>query len=188
MNKLIRLIQFFKLNNIYKKAAQIKLLILDVDGVLSDGGVYMSDDGKELKKFSVLDGVGIKMLHRTGVEIAIITGSHAQAIQHRMQFLGIKHVFLGQERKMQTFNELKTKLNLKDKQIAYVGDDIPDIPLLKQVGLAITVANASSLVKKHAAWITKNSGASNVVREVCELIMRAQHTLQTQREYYFYSK
>jgi 3-deoxy-D-manno-octulosonate 8-phosphate phosphatase (KDO 8-P phosphatase) len=185
IQKLLKYRPFNKFNKIQKKAFKIKLLILDVDGVLTNGSVYMDSEGNEIKVFSVLDGIGMKMLRRTGVEIAIITGSFAQAIKHRMEFLGIKYVALGQERKINTFNDLKEQLNITNEQIAYVGDDIPDIAMLKLVGLPISVKNATPQIKQHASWITKNCGGNGAVREVCELIMKAQNTLQQQNAYYF---
>lgn len=166
------------------KAAKIKLLILDVDGVLNDGSVYMMHEGEEIKKFSALDGIGIKMLRRSGVEIAVITGSVSRAIKHRMSALGVKYIFLGAERKIPVFEQLKTQLGLNYEQIAYVGDDVPDLHILHQVGLPITVANAMPLVKTAALWTTQNMGGNGAVREVCELIMEAQNTLQKQYDFY----
>lgn len=173
------------MKEIQKKAEKIKLLILDVDGVLTDGTVFIDDDDKEMKAFNIHDGLGIRMLQRNGVEIAIISGGAASAIEHRALHLGVKHIYLSQEKKVPIFLELKQKLNLSDEQIAYVGDDIPDLPVMQQVGLAVAVPNAVAEVLKEADWVTKKSGGFGAVREVCELILFAQKNLKNAHEFYF---
>jgi 3-deoxy-D-manno-octulosonate 8-phosphate phosphatase (KDO 8-P phosphatase) len=169
---------------ISKKAKKIKLLILDVDGVLTDGSVFIDDDNKEIKAFNIYDGLGMKMLQRSGVEIAIISGGIATAVEHRALRLGIKYIFLGQERKLTTFLELKRKLNLDMEQIAYVGDDIPDFHIMKQVGLSCAVRNSVKEILKIADYITQKDGGLGAVREVCELIMYSQGTFKEQMECY----
>lgn len=165
------------MDEILTKAAQIKLLILDVDGVLTDGRIYITESGSEYKAFNSKDGIGIKMLLRTDVNLAIISGRTSAAVEHRMHPLGIKYIYQNQNDKLPAFNELKDKLGLTDQQIAHVGDDLTDLSILTRVGLSITVADADEFVKKHVDFITKACGGRGAVREVCELIMRAQNTL-----------
>jgi len=173
------------MKEIQKKAEKIKLLILDVDGVLTDGTVFIDDDDKEMKAFNIHDGLGIRMLQRNGVEVAVISGGAASAIEHRAFRLGIKYIYLGKEKKTQVFLDLKQKLNLTDDQIAYVGDDIPDLPIMKQVGFAIAVSNAVAEVLAVADLVTKKAGGFGAVREVCNLIMSAQGTLKHAQQFYF---
>jgi 3-deoxy-D-manno-octulosonate 8-phosphate phosphatase (KDO 8-P phosphatase) len=169
---------------ILERAAQIKLVIFDVDGVLTDGSLIIGDDGQEYKAFYSRDGHGMKMLQNTGVELGIITGRTSQVVVHRMSSLGIKHVYQGQLDKVSAFEKLQTKLKLKPEQIAFVGDDVMDLPVIRRVGLAIAVQDAHMLVKKHAHWQTPSVGGRGAARDVCELIMEAQNTLETQLKKY----
>ncbi len=168
------------MRDILDKAAQIRLVIFDVDGVLTDGGLFLGDDGQEYKAFYSRDGLGIKMLQESGVEIAIITGRTSQVVQHRMTSLAINHVFQGRIDKVPAFEELRQKLQLSAEQIAYVGDDVVDIPVMKRVGLAIAVADAHPLLQHHAHWHTPSDGGRGAARDVCELIMQAQGTWAAQ--------
>lgn len=162
------------MNNLLENAKKIKCLICDVDGVLTNGSLYIDNFGNELKAFNVQDGMGLKLLMAAGIEIAVITTSQNEVIEHRMNQLGIRHYFKGQVDKSAAFNELKTRLNLSNEEIAYIGDDLPDLPIIMQVGLGIAVANAVSQVKEFAFWQTEHSGGSGAVREVCDLILKAQ--------------
>ena len=162
-------------NKINQKAAKIKLLILDVDGVLTDGKIYISDSGIEYKGFYSKDGVGIKLLLKAGVEVAIISGRESVAVNHRMNGLGVKYIYQNQDDKIKAFDELKQDLNLKNEQIAYVGDDLPDLAAMLKSGLGIAVANAADTVKQQADWVTNTCGGMGAVREACELIMQAQN-------------
>jgi 3-deoxy-D-manno-octulosonate 8-phosphate phosphatase (KDO 8-P phosphatase) len=173
------------MKDIRKKAEKIKLLILDVDGVLTDGTVFIDDDDKEMKAFNIHDGLGIKMLQRSGVDVAIISGGAASAIEHRALHLGIKYIYLAQEKKAQVFLDLKQKLNLNDDEIAYIGDDIPDLSVMKTVGFAVAVPNAVAEVLAEADFVTKKAGGFGAVREVCDLIMLAQGTLESAHQFYF---
>ena len=173
------------IQKIYDKAKPIKLLLLDVDGVLSNGTLYIGSDGKEYKGFSTHDGIGIKMLLRSGVEVAVLSGRKSKATVVRMKSLGVKHIYQGQERKFDAYIALRDRLKLRDEEIAYVGDDVPDVPILKVVGLGITVPNAMPMVLDFATWITEARGGEGAVREVCEFIMGVQDTLVTQLAYYF---
>ena len=161
-----------------QKAKKIKLLILDVDGVLTDGKLFFSSQGETLKVFNSLDGHGIKMLRASGVEVAIITGRKSEALDQRVANLGIKHYFRGREDKINALNELLQDLPLNDAEIAHLGDDLPDLPVIRRVGLGMAVANAYPFVKQHADWCTQNSGGDGAVRETCDFIMLAQETLE----------
>lgn len=167
-----------------EKTKPIRLLILDVDGVLTNGLIYYDEAGKEMRGFHIRDGLGIRMLQRSGVTVAIISGKSSPSIEHRMQELKIEHVYLGQDKKVPAYLEIKQKLNLEDKQIAYMGDDLPDLPLLMRAGFAITVKGAPSLLHQYADYVTKTKAGKGAVREVCELIMDTQATLQKMLDNY----
>ena len=156
-------------------AKAIKLLILDVDGVLTDGGIYFDDNGDEFKRFNALDGHGIKMLLDAGVEVAIISARSSKPVVHRMQALGVKHYYQGQSNKVVAYKELLEKLELNAHQVAYVGDDVIDLPVMSKVTLPIAVANAHPFVKEHAVLVTQNSGGNGAVREVCDFLLTAQN-------------
>ena len=162
-----------------ERAEQIRLVIFDVDGVLTDGRLYLGNDGQELKAFNIKDGLGMKLLLNSGVEIGIITGRSSQLVADRMENLGIRHVYQGQKEKLPAYEKLKAELGLQDKQIAYVGDDLIDLPLMRRTGLSVAVADAYTLVKEHAHWQTTLPGGQGAAREVCELIMEAQGTLES---------
>jgi 3-deoxy-D-manno-octulosonate 8-phosphate phosphatase (KDO 8-P phosphatase) len=162
------------LNKAYLRAKKIKLIIFDVDGVLTDGGLYFSDEGIELKRFNSLDGLGIKLLKKSGVEPAVISARDTPNVAHRMNNLGIEHFYQGQNDKLIAFNELLKKLSLKAEQVAYVGDDVIDLPVMRNIGLPIAVANAHDLVKDNACLITQKRGGHGAVREACDFILKAQ--------------
>ena len=172
------------MQDIMEKAAHIRLVIFDVDGVLTDGSLYIGDDGQEYKAFNSLDGHGMKMLQNTGVQIGIITGRSSEVVRIRMESLGIDHVYQGAREKLPAYLDLKEKLGLEDGQIAYVGDDVVDLPIMCQVGLAIAVQDAHPLVKRHAHWETPNAGGRGAGRDVCELLRAAQGRLQPLLEGY----
>ncbi|PCJ30003.1 MAG: 3-deoxy-manno-octulosonate-8-phosphatase KdsC [Gammaproteobacteria bacterium] len=173
------------MQDILAKTKDIKLVIFDVDGVLTDGSIIIGDDGEEYKAFHSRDGHGMKLLQYTGVEIAIITGRTSNVVEHRMNSLGINHLYQGQKVKLPAFEELIERLGLTPKQCAYVGDDWVDLAIMTRVGLAIAVQDADAIVKKHAHWITPANGGKGAAREVCELIMEGQGTLQDQIERHF---
>ena len=167
-----------------QRAANIRLVIFDVDGVLTDGSLFLGDDGQEYKAFNSRDGHGMKMLRASGVEIGIITGRTSQVVSFRMESLGIQHVYQGQLDKLPAFEELLQHLSLKPEQVAYVGDDVVDLPILIRAGLAVAVQDAHPLVKQHSHWTTPNRGGRAAARDVCELIMQAQGTLESQLNHY----
>ncbi len=160
--------------DVKQRAARIKLVVFDVDGVFTDGRLYYAADGESLKVFHVHDGQGVKRLLRHGVQLAVISGRESVAVTRRMQDLGIAHVFQGDEHKLPIFERLLHKLSLKADQVAFVGDDLPDLPLLKAAGLGIAVANALPEVKAAAQHVTTARGGRGAVREVCDLILTAQ--------------
>lgn len=161
---------------VLKAAKGIKLALFDVDGVLTDGRLIFDNNGAEYKAFYSRDGHGIKMLQRTGVEIGIITGRSSRVVEHRAAELGVAHVFQGCRDKWTTCETLIAQLGLVPQAVAFVGDDVVDLPILLKIGLAVAVKDAHHLVKKHAHWITPSQGGRGAVRETCELIMYAQGT------------
>lgn len=161
-----------------KKAAQIKLVIFDVDGVLTDGRLYFCDDGMEIKVFHVHDGVGINALQKAGIVVAIISGRPSPAVEARAKALNIQHVYLNQKDKLIPFYDLIEKLKIPPEQVAYMGDDLPDLPVMQKVGLSVAVANAHPIVRKQALWQTKAMGGYGAAREICDLILAAQDALQ----------
>lgn len=168
------------MKDIIARAARIRLVVFDVDGVLTDGGLFMDKDGHEYKKFHSRDGHGMKMLLQTGVEVAIITGRSSTVVEHRMNGLGIKHVYQGQLDKRVAFNQLLEELQVSAEEVAYVGDDVVDLPVMRKVGLAVAVQDAHRLTKQHAHWQTPSDGGRGAARDLCELIMEAQGTLAGQ--------
>jgi 3-deoxy-D-manno-octulosonate 8-phosphate phosphatase (KDO 8-P phosphatase) len=173
------------MQDILNRSKNIKLVIFDVDGVLTDGSIIIGDDGEEYKAFNARDGHGMRLLQYTGVDIAIITGRTSNVVEHRMNSLGIKHVFQGQRVKLPAFEQLINELKLQPEQCAYVGDDWVDLAIMNRVGLAIAVQDADEIVKKQAHWTTTAKGGRGAAREVCELIMEGQGTLQDQLERHF---
>lgn len=165
------------MKDIYERAARIRLVIFDVDGVLTDGSLFVGDDGQEYKAFHSRDGHGMKMLHKTGVELAIITGRTSNVVRHRMENLGISHVYQGQLDKLPAYLKLRDTLGIKEEETAYVGDDVVDLPVMHKVGLAIAVQDAHPLVLKHAHWQTPSGGGRGAARDVCEMILEAQGKL-----------
>ena len=157
-----------------ERAANVRMLVLDVDGVLTDGKLYFDHAGNELKAFNTRDGLGMKALQRSGIEVAVITGRKSEAVSHRMAQLGIQHVYQGREDKLNAFLHLLELTGLEASQICFAGDDWIDLPLLLRVGLAVSVADAEERVKEQAHWITQRNGGDGAVREICNLILAAQ--------------
>ncbi len=162
------------MQDIFERAARIRLVIFDVDGVLTDGSLYLGDDGQEYKAFNSRDGHGMVMLQETGVSIGVITGRTSEVVRIRMESLGVAHLYQGRRDKLPAYESLKRDLSLADEAIAYVGDDLMDLPIMRRVGLAIAVGDAHHLVRGHAHLCTQASGGRGAAREVCELIMEAQ--------------
>ena len=160
-------------------AKNIKLLLLDVDGVLTDGKLYYGNSGEELKAFNIQDGLGIKLLQQGGIQVGIITGRVSTLLQRRADELGINPVIQGREDKLIALRELLKSQNLDLHQIAFMGDDLPDLSAINSVGLGITVANASSTLAAKADWQTLRSGGDGAVREAAEMILKAQGKFDT---------
>lgn len=163
------------MNELLEKAKKIKCLICDVDGVLTDGLLFIDNHGNELKTFHVQDGMGLKLLMAAGIEVAVITTSRNAVIDHRMQQLGISYYYKGQVDKREAYQQLKNTLAFQDEQFAYIGDDLPDLPIIQQVGFGVAVANAVRQVKEFADWETEQTGGRGAVRELCDLILNAQN-------------
>lgn len=159
--------------NLLKEVSSIKLLVLDVDGVLTDGSLILDENGKEYKKFHVRDGQGLVMLLGTGCNIAVITARSSKIVAERMRELGIKYVYQGTKHKGAKLTELMNELSLEKNEVAYAGDDLIDLPAMTKVGFPIAVADAHYEVKKHASMVTDNLGGKGAVREICEFIMHA---------------
>jgi 3-deoxy-D-manno-octulosonate 8-phosphate phosphatase (KDO 8-P phosphatase) len=159
------------------RARRVRLLTCDVDGVLTDGRVYVADDGRESKAYSCLDGLGLKWLSRSGITVAWITGSDAPAVAHRAATLGVARVYQGSEDKLDVWERLRTDLSLDPAECAHIGDDLPDLALILRCGLGATVPHAPEALKRRAHYVTRRSGGDGAVREVCELILAAQGKL-----------
>ena len=165
-------------------ARQIRLLILDIDGVMTDGGLQFDNRGEEYKTFNSLDGHGIRMLLECGIEIAVITGRNSGIVSHRMNELGVTHIYQGYRDKLLAYEKLLQDTGLESGQTAYVGDDLPDLPVMRRVGLAIAVQNAHVFVKQHCDWGTTARGGNAAVREVTDFILQAQSLLAARQDSY----
>jgi 3-deoxy-D-manno-octulosonate 8-phosphate phosphatase (KDO 8-P phosphatase) len=165
-------------SNVLKAAQKIKLLLLDVDGVLTDGRLYYGNSGEELKAFDIQDGLGIKLLQRGGIKVGIITGRTSSLLKRRAQELDIQPLIQGREDKLTALNELIEDMDITLEEIAFVGDDLPDLAVLRRVGLGITPANGNHILASQALWQTKKSGGNGAVREVAELILNVQDKME----------
>lgn len=163
--------------SVEQKAARIRLLVLDVDGVLTDGSIYYGNDGEELKAFSIRDGLGIKLLQRCQLKVAIITGRDSHIVSRRAKELGISEVVQGREDKREALLELCEKLGIAVENCAYMGDDLPDLGAINMAGLGLTVANAASAVRMAADWSSTLNGGQGAVRDACEFILAARGEL-----------
>jgi 3-deoxy-D-manno-octulosonate 8-phosphate phosphatase (KDO 8-P phosphatase) len=158
-----------------EKAKLIQLCLFDIDGVLTSGQIYYGSDQHHLiRAFHIHDGLGIKLLQKAGLQIGIISAKRSPSVENRLQDLNITHVYLGYEDKLPAYEDIKQKLQLKDEQIAYMGDDLPDLPLLRRAGLAFTVPAAPDIIKQHSDYITRKKGGKGAVREVSEWLLTVQ--------------
>lgn len=160
------------------RARRVRLAAFDVDGVLTDGTVWLDDAGREFKGFNILDGLGLKMLAGSGVLLAIITGRRSRVVELRAAELGIRLLRQGVEDKLAAFAELLAELGLEPAEASYMGDDLPDLPVLRRCGLAISVPGAPEVVRGHVHLVTTAAGGRGAVREACEYILRAQGRLE----------
>lgn len=157
-----------------ERAAKVRLLILDVDGVLTDGRIIMDHKGREIKAFDVRDGHGLRLLMEAGIEVAILTGRSSPVVQRRADDLGITRVRQGVHDKVGAYQEIAREVGITDDETCFVGDDVVDIPLLKRVGIPIVVADGAPEAKRLARYITQSPGGRGAVREVCDLLLQAQ--------------
>jgi len=160
--------------DVLARARRVRLLTCDVDGVLTDGRIYVDDHGHETKAFSALDGVGIGLLQRAGITVAWITGSSAPAVTHRARRLNVSHVVLGAAEKHAPWDALRRQLALEAAECAHIGDDLPDLPIFHACGFAVTVPHAPPAVREHAQFVTARDGGAGAVRELADLILAAQ--------------
>jgi 3-deoxy-D-manno-octulosonate 8-phosphate phosphatase (KDO 8-P phosphatase) len=172
-------------NEVMLRAKKIKVVIFDVDGVLTDGGLTIGDDGQEYKTFNTQDGLGMKLLKQSGVQMAIITGRSSKVVTQRAESTGVMHFYQGVDNKLEAFNDLILKLNIKPEEAAFMGDDVVDMPPMLRCGLAISVPAAPESVKQRSHYVTSKQAGHGAVREVCELIMQAQGTLDEQLASFF---
>jgi 3-deoxy-D-manno-octulosonate 8-phosphate phosphatase (KDO 8-P phosphatase) len=163
---------------VQKKAAKIKLILLDVDGVLTDGGIIIDDRGVESKRFDVRDGQGITLLIRAGIKVGLLTGRYSNIVRRRAKELGVTIVYQGAQNKVEIYERIRRKIGLKDEQIAYVGDDIMDLPVLRKAGLAIAVRDGWPGLRVEVDYVTETKGGKGAVREVSELLLEAQSLLE----------
>jgi 3-deoxy-D-manno-octulosonate 8-phosphate phosphatase (KDO 8-P phosphatase) len=168
------------MQDILEKAKNIRLVIFDVDGVLTDGSLYLTDSGEEIKAFNSHDGHGIKMLRASGVNIALITGRQSRCVDLKAKDWGVSIVYQGAKSKLPVFEAMLKDQGMDASACAYMGDDLIDLPVMLRCGLAITVPAAPAFVKRHAHHVTHLDGGRGAVREICELIMHAQETLDAQ--------
>ncbi|MDX1519330.1 MAG: 3-deoxy-manno-octulosonate-8-phosphatase KdsC [Gammaproteobacteria bacterium] len=165
-------------------ASRIRLAVFDVDGVLTDGSLYLGENGNEYKAFNVKDGHGMVMLRESGCYLAVITSRSSTIVAERMRSLGIEHVYQGQNDKRVALLDLSNKLEIEPGDILYVGDDVIDLPAMRRVGFPVAVADAHPLVKENALAVTEAIGGRGAVREVCEFILAAQGKLQAKLDQY----
>ncbi|MGQ0442748.1 MAG: KdsC family phosphatase [Methylophilaceae bacterium] len=172
-------------DEVLTRACKIKCVVFDVDGVMTDGGLGIGDDGQEYKTFHSLDGLGMKLLKATGVQMAIITGRTSNVVKKRSETTGIAHFYQGVEDKLEAFNDLLDKLHLNADEVAFMGDDVVDAPAMRRCGLALTVPSGHRLLKPYAHYVTEAAAGRGAIREVCELIMQAQGTFDAQMAPFF---
>ena len=156
-----------------EKLKNIQLLLLDVDGVLTDGRIIYDDAGSQTKEFNVRDGLGLKLVMAAGIKVGIVTGRKSEALQHRCRDLGIQYLYDGVRQKDQLLEKIIEQTGADPDHMAFVGDDLPDLGLMRRIGLPIAVADAHELVKSYAGWITSAAGGCGAVREVCEALLKA---------------
>lgn len=159
-------------------AKPIKLVVSDVDGVMSDGRVYMSNSGDEIKAFHTRDGKGIKLLMNADVEFAVITGRQSKLVEQRMKGLGVRFLYQGKENKISSYEEIRTTMGLTYEEIAYIGDDLPDLPLIRMSGLGVAPMDGHTIIKQHSDWITPTNSGFGALRDLCDLILIAQGKMQ----------
>ena len=166
------------------RAKRVRLMLFDVDGVLTDGTIYLSERGEEMKAFSVLDGLGLKMLSASGIVTALLSGRKSKVVALRAKEIGVPHLLQGVDDKLDTYRRLLRKLDLAEEETSFMGDDLPDLPVLRRCGLAFSVPNAPELVRSNVHHVTRSSGGRGAAREACEFLLRARGTLENQLRTY----
>ncbi|GAC1630978.1 MAG: 3-deoxy-manno-octulosonate-8-phosphatase KdsC [Nevskia sp.] len=161
------------MKTVSERARDIRCMVFDVDGVMTDCKLYLGPDGSEWKAVNVKDGLGLKLLMQAGIEVAVISGRPSPAMQTRFEYLGVHHVWLDVEQKIPAWEQLLAKLSLKDEQLAMMGDDTPDLPLMRRAGLALTVADAHPKVLAAAHWASRLGGGNGAVREAADMVLAA---------------
>ncbi|ABK17756.1 KdsC family phosphatase [Syntrophobacter fumaroxidans] len=167
------------------RIARLRMMIFDVDGVLTDGRIIYLDDGSEIKVFDVQDGHGIKLLQRAGFEVALLSGRYCRAVEQRGKGLGISRIYQGEKVKIEAYESILRDTGLKDEEVGFMGDDLIDIPVMRRVGFAVAVPNASPHVLAYAHHVTRAAGGHGACREVCELILHVQGLWNTVTMRYF---
>jgi 3-deoxy-D-manno-octulosonate 8-phosphate phosphatase (KDO 8-P phosphatase) len=165
------------LSDALERAGRLRLMAFDVDGVLTDGTLYFTEDGAELKAFNSLDGLGLKLLRAAGIELALISGRRSNAVAARAASLGVERLFQGIDDKLEVFERVRGELRLGAQACGFMGDDLPDLPVLTRCGFAATVPEAPEPVRARAHYVSRAAGGRGAAREVCDLILRAQGAL-----------
>ena len=160
-------------DDVQQRARAVRLAVFDVDGVMTDGTLYIGPEGESFKAFNILDGHGVKMLQGAGIAVAIISGRSSRAVEHRARELGIAHVFQGVGDKVAELEKLAAKLGVEHEAISFMGDDLPDLAVMQRCGFAVAVANAVEAVRQRAHYVTRAHGGRGAVREFCELVLEA---------------
>ena len=166
------------------RAHRIRLAIFDVDGVLTDGTIYLSESGEEMKAFNILDGLGLKMLAASGIVTALLSGRKSKMVSLRAKEIGIAHLMQGVDDKLEVYHRLLRKLDLAEEETSYMGDDLPDLPVLRRCGLALSVPNAPDVVRNHVHYVTSAPGGRGAAREACEFLLLARGALDNQLRTY----
>jgi 3-deoxy-D-manno-octulosonate 8-phosphate phosphatase (KDO 8-P phosphatase) len=166
------------------RAHRIRLALFDVDGVLTDGTLYLSERGEEIKAFNILDGLGMKLLSGGGITTALLSGRKSKIVELRAKEIGVSHVLQGAGDKLDAYHRLLRKLQLAEEETSFMGDDLPDLPVLRRCGLAFSVPNAPEIVRNHVHFVTKSSGGKGAVREACEFLLQARGALENQLRAY----
>ena len=161
-------------STLQNKLKQIKLLLLDVDGVLTRGDIVYDDNGQEIKVFNVKDGLGLRLIANAGITVGVVTGRSSMALKHRCNNLGIEHIFEGVGDKAALLSRISDQTGVSAEKTAYVGDDLPDLPIMNRVGVSVAVSDACEIVRRNAALVTLSKGGCGAVREICETILKAQ--------------
>ena len=166
------------------RAHRIRLAIFDVDGVLTDGTIYLSERGEEMKAFNILDGLGLKMLAASGIVTALLSGRKSKMVASRAKEIGIAHLMQGVDDKLEVYHRLLRKLDLAEEETSFMGDDLPDLPVLRRCGFAFSVPDAPEIVRNHVHYVTSAPGGRGAAREACEFLLRARGALDNQLRTY----